>query len=85
MKSVIKYSVDSSCNLCGICEKICPSDTIKIKDNKVVWQKDANCYYCFACFNACPNQSILIDDRYTDKKGRYIHPGISIKDLISQK
>jgi len=81
----IPYYADSSCTGCGICEKVCPSNKIQLVDGKPVWQKDVQCYYCYACFNYCPTQSILVGKKYTQKDGRYSHPGITAKDIAGQK
>jgi NAD-dependent dihydropyrimidine dehydrogenase PreA subunit len=81
----IPYYADSSCTSCGMCEKVCPSNKIKLVDGKPVWQKEIQCYYCFACFNFCPTQSILVGKKYTQKDGRYFHPGITANDIAGQK
>ena len=80
----IGFFTDSSCTGCGICERVCLSHKIKMDDGKPLWQKDIHCYYCYACFNFCPEQAILVKN-YTKKNGRYIHPGISAKDIANQK
>jgi NAD-dependent dihydropyrimidine dehydrogenase PreA subunit/flavodoxin len=81
----IPYTADSSCTGCGTCEKVCPSQKIKLVDEKPVWQKGVQCYFCYACFNFCPTQSILVGKRYTQKDGRYSHPGITVEDIAGQK
>jgi ferredoxin/flavodoxin len=83
--AVIPYTVDSSCTGCGMCEKVCPSQKIRLADGKPVWQKDVPCYFCYACFNFCPTQSILVGEKYTQKDGRYSHPGITANDIAGQK
>jgi NAD-dependent dihydropyrimidine dehydrogenase PreA subunit/flavodoxin len=81
----IPYTADSSCTGCGTCEKVCPSKKIKLVDGKPVWKKRVQCYYCYACFNYCPTQSILVGKKYTQKDGRYAHPGIAAEDIAGQK
>jgi NAD-dependent dihydropyrimidine dehydrogenase PreA subunit/flavodoxin len=81
----IPYTADSSCTGCGTCEKVCPSNKIILVDGKPVWQKEIQCYYCYACFNYCPTQSILVGKKYTQKDGRYSHPGITANDIAGQK
>ncbi len=83
--SEIPYTVDSTCTGCGTCEKVCPSQKIKLVDGKPAWQKEVQCYFCYACFNFCPTQSILVAKRYTKKDGRYAHPGIAADDIAGQK
>ena len=84
-KTEIKYYTDQTCTGCGICEKICLSNKIKLANKKPVWQKDIQCYYCYACFNFCPEQAILVKKIYTLKNGRYHHPEISANDISEQK
>jgi NAD-dependent dihydropyrimidine dehydrogenase PreA subunit len=81
----IPYTADSTCTGCGTCEKVCPSSKIKLVDGKPVWQKEVQCYFCYACFNFCPTQSILVGKKYTQKDGRYSHPGIAAEDIAGQK
>lgn len=87
-RTEINYFADPQCSGCGICEKVCLSQKIKMVDKKPIWQKSIRCFYCYACFNFCPEQSILISNgknSYSDKNGRYYHPGISAKDIANQK
>jgi len=83
--SQIDFYADLTCISCDLCEKVCPAKKIKIINNRPAWQKNIQCYYCYACFNFCPKQSILVRKKYTDKNGRYHHPGIIADDIISQK
>jgi len=84
------FYIDTKCNGCGICEKICLSKKIKMTDNKPVWQKKILCYMCFACLNYCPAKSVQINDipgvkSYTKENGRYSHPYATVKDISIQK
>ena len=80
----INFYADSTCTGCKICEKVCLSKKVKMKNGKPLWKKDINCYYCYACFNFCPEQSILVKN-YTHKDGRYCHPDVTAKDIAEQK
>ncbi|GAH26880.1 unnamed protein product [marine sediment metagenome] len=51
------FYADSKCTGCGICEKVCLSQKIKMINKKPVWQKNVKCYLCYACLNYCPEQS----------------------------
>lgn len=79
-----------NCNGCGVCEKVCLSQKIKIINNHPDWSREVYCYMCYACLNFCPKSSIQIKDipgvkSYTEKVGRYNHPYARIKDLSLQK
>jgi ferredoxin/flavodoxin len=81
---------DDTCNSCAVCEKICLSGKIIMRNEKPLWQKDVMCYMCFACLNLCPQEAVQIEDipgvkSYTKYNGRYTHPYASVKDLIEQK
>lgn len=84
------FYADSKCTGCGICEKMCLSNKIKMEDNKPVWQQDVKCYLCYGCLNFCPNHAIQIYSSvymksYTPEKGRYPHPYASVEDMVDQK
>ncbi len=81
---------DARCSGCGLCEKVCLSQRIKMIEHKPVWQKNFNCFLCYACINFCPEQSIQIRSGrfikfYTDKNGRYFHPEATANDIVGQK
>jgi len=81
---------DSKCTGCGICEKVCLSQKIKMINKRPVWQKNVKCYLCYTCLNYCPEQAVQIKSKiymksYTDKNGRYPHPYATIKDIAGQK
>ena len=76
------FYADDNCNSCGICENVCPVNNIILVGGKPQWQH--KCQQCLACISYCPEQSIQYGDK-TLEKGRYHHPDITVKDLISQK
>lgn len=75
-----KYKAESSCNGCGICKKICPSQNIVIENGKPLWLKK-RCEYCLACIHWCPQQAIQYGKKTVTKK-RYHHPSVHLKDMI---
>jgi ferredoxin len=84
------FCSDSKYTGCGICEKVCLSQKIKMIDKKPVWQKKVLCYMCYACVNYCPAQSVQINSipffkSYTRQNGRYSHPYATVKDISMQK
>lgn len=76
---------DSKCTGCGLCERICLSNKIRIVNNKPEWIDSIKCTYCFACLHYCPVNAIQIKGRKTITKGRYHHSEISAKDIAGQK
>lgn len=75
------FLVDSNCDSCGICSKVCPVGNIKIIDGKPQWQH--RCESCLACFHWCPKASIQIGKK-TASRNRYHHPKITLEDIVPQ-
>ena len=51
------FMTDDTCNSCGLCQKICPTNSIKMVNDKPVWSK--TCEQCMRCVNYCPEKSIF--------------------------
>lgn len=67
------FRVTDACISCGLCEKVCPTNTISLVDGHPVWKN--TCVQCVACIHRCPVRAIEYG-KETLKKGRYHHPGI---------
>ena len=78
-KMVEQFWVEDSCNLCGICTKVCPRGTVKIVDQKVVW--NGTCENCQACLHWCPMQAVQ-NGTNSEKCRRYHHPDIHISEIM---
>lgn len=50
------FTAGSACIGCGKCEKLCPLNNIKMKEEKPVWGKE--CTHCMACICSCPTEAI---------------------------
>ena len=57
-KMTKRIKVDSDCNGCGICNKLCPCNNFEIVENKA--QPLGKCTLCYRCINACPKQAIRL-------------------------
>ena len=68
-RSTSRFSVDESCNTCGLCVRICPIHAIQLKDGKPVWV-EKNCTQCLGCINRCPQRAIQLGSG-TRARGRY--------------
>ncbi|WP_026884711.1 EFR1 family ferrodoxin [Clostridium akagii] len=77
----IPFSTDNKCISCGLCEKICPVQNIKLRKGKPVWLH--KCEQCFRCINLCPQQSIQYLNK-TSGKFRYKNPYVNLDDLIKK-
>jgi len=77
-----KFTVDDTCTSCGICEKVCPVNNVKLEEGRPRWHH--NCQECFACMNFCPARAIQFGNK-TKKRGRYYHPDIKAKDIMEQQ
>jgi ferredoxin len=44
------------CTGCGLCERICPTGSIRLADGRPVWSN--GCVQCMRCFNYCPARAI---------------------------
>ena len=73
------FFVDSNCNGCSTCEKVCPVSNITMQDNKPKWNN--NCEQCYACIQWCSKCSIQINKKTIGVK-RYHHPEITLKEII---
>ncbi len=69
-----RFYADDKCINCALCEKVCPVNAIKMKDQKPEWIKK-QCEYCLACYNRCPVDAIQVGN-WTLKRRRYYNPKV---------
>ena len=74
------FHVDDTCIQCGICQNICPNHNIILKNGLLEFRHQ--CEHCVACINCCPQKAIQWKSA-TQKRNRYKHPDVMIKEIIS--
>ena len=70
------FSVEDSCIGCGLCEKKCPVNAIRMTDGKPVWVKD-KFVMCLGCLHRCPKFAIQYGNR-TKNHGQYLNPNVKV-------
>lgn len=60
------FYANDFCISCGICEKLCPLNNIKLIDGKPHWA--SNCTHCMACISYCPSEAIEYGNK---SKGKF--------------
>ncbi len=73
------FTVDESCNDCGICQKVCPVNNIEFMKQKPKW--GSNCEQCYACLQWCPQKSIQYGNK-TQGIERYQNPNVKVKEIM---
>ncbi len=54
------------CIFCGICQKKCPADALKVVKEDKSWEIDRlRCITCSACVEACPKKCLTMEKDYT--------------------
>ncbi len=78
------FRTDDTCDSCGLCEKICPTNSIQIADDKPKWAK--TCEQCMRCVNYCPKQAIFQKGEGSIKgKNIYYEPTFKPLKIKEQK
>ena len=63
----------NKCIGCGLCEKQCPVEAIKMSDGHPTWVKD-KCTLCLGCFHRCPAAAIDYDGGL--RNGQYVNKNV---------
>jgi ferredoxin len=71
------FSVDSACNGCRVCAKVCPVNNIKVDKTP---QFLHHCQGCMACVHACPQTAIHMAKEKSP--ARYINPNVTLNEII---
>lgn len=54
---------NENCLYCGMCQRRCPADAIKVDRANSTWELNAfRCIVCGECVNACPKKCITMSN-----------------------
>ncbi|MFZ5627022.1 MAG: 4Fe-4S dicluster domain-containing protein [Bacillota bacterium] len=56
--------VTGDCNGCGVCERLCPTGALAIKEGELIF-KGYLCLQCGLCLEACPQKILITDGKIT--------------------
>ena len=70
------FRADGRCTSCGKCERLCPTNSVKLVDGRPVWGK--GCTHCMACISYCPAEAVEYGKKSVGKR-RYTIEG-ELKD-----
>lgn len=74
--------VTDACIGCGICEKVCPSDSIHVENGKAV-HRAGHCQTCLACVHHCPNKAIGLNVPEKNPNARYRNEHVTLQEIMA--
>jgi ferredoxin len=73
-----KFRVAESCTGCGLCQRLCPAENIKMENGRPVFLH--RCEQCAACFSWCPQAAI--SGSCLAARTHYQNPRIKVEQLM---
>ena len=70
-RRVARFRTTDACTGCGLCQRLCPCQSITLREGRPVWSGD--CTRCLGCINRCPTQAIQYGIGSRSRR-RYVHP-----------
>lgn len=78
-KNLVRVMPD--CIGCGICEKVCPSGSIRLENGKAVHMPES-CQTCLACVHNCPHKGIGLNVPEKNPDARYRNEHVRLEEII---
>lgn len=78
-----QFCITQDCTGCGLCEKVCPTHNITIKDQTAIHGE--HCAACYACVHWCPVHATLPKFFLIRNRKQYRHPEIKAKEIIQSE
>ena len=72
-----KFYITDKCNSCGICEKVCAFNNIKVEGKPEFQHK---CEQCMACINLCPQNAIHLKKEKSSE--RFINSNVKLAEIM---
>lgn len=73
-----KFSIDEKCDLCDLCDKVCPTNNVQVTD-KVLFGN--SCEGCLACIHICPKNAMHMKGQKSDT--RYFHGKVNKDEFVA--
>lgn len=73
-----KFTVENTCNGCGICQRVCPVNNIKVTTRP---EFQHHCDECLACTHNCPQNAIRV--RGEKSRARFVNENVRVGEIIA--